>query len=156
MFEGNGNSDVMKASHKSRYRTVLKVKKIQERKAQGELRQLQAVHTKEVEVLNDIRDERQYALSDAVRAMKVKATEAQTSRAFILKLSRQMKEQEKKVEAVESQETEKRTELVERTKSKKMVEQLDEKLQAEEEKEIERKEQRLMDVLAQRIRSVKS
>jgi len=156
MYYSQENSEVMKVSQKSRFRTVLKVKKIQERKAQGELRELQTVHAQEEEVLNDIKDERQYALSDAVRTMKIKATEAQTNRAFILKLSRQIKEQEQKVQQVESQEEEKRSELLERTKSKKMVEQLDEKLQAEADKEMERKEQRLIDVLAQRIRSEKS
>jgi len=156
MYYSQENSEVMKVSQKSRFRTVLKVKKIQERKAQGELRELQTVHAQEEEVLNDIKDERQYALSDAVRTMKMKATEAQTNRAFILKLSRQIKEQEQKVQQVESQEEEKRSELLERTKSKKMVEQLDEKLQAEADKEMERKEQRLIDVLAQRIRSEKS
>jgi flagellar export protein FliJ len=153
MYFPEESNAVVKVSQKSRFRSVLKVKKLQERRAQGELHELQTVHAREEETLNDIKDERQYALSDAFRTMKMKATEAQTSRAFILRLSRQIKEQEKKVEQVGSQEEDKRTELVERTKSKKMVEQLDEKLQTEANKESERKEQRLIDVLAQRIRS---
>ncbi|HTY39069.1 MAG TPA: flagellar export protein FliJ [Bacteroidota bacterium] len=140
-------------STSSKFRTVLKVKKIQERKAQTELHQLEVSHAKEEAALTEIKETQKAALSDAVRSMKMKATEAQTSRAFIKQLSREIEDQKQKVDEIETQKTEKREELIERSKSTTIIEKLDKKLQAEENKESERKEQRLIDVLAQRIRS---
>ncbi len=149
----NDSRDYVQMSSTSKFRTVLKVKRIQEKKAQSELRQLEVVHAREEATLSEIKETQQTALSDAVRRMKMKATEAQTSRAFIKQLSREIEEQKQKVAAVESQKAEKREEVIERSKSTTIIEKLDKKLHAEEVKETERKEQRLIDVLAQRIRS---
>ena len=153
MFIINSHGEFTKAGANPKYQTVLRVRKIQERKAQGELRELQEVCAQEKETLADIKETQLSAVTDAVRSMKMKATEAQTSRAFILKLSRQLREQESKVKDVQSQEDEKRDELIGRTKSKEIVEKLDQQLQAEHAKELDRREQRLIDVLAQRIRT---
>lgn len=139
-------------SPNSKFRTVLKVKKIQERKAQKELHQLDAVHAREEATLAEIKETQKTALSDAVRSMKIKATEAQTSRAFIKHLSSKIDDQKKKVAEITAHKAEKREEVIERSKSTNMIEKLDQKMQAEEAKENERKEQRLIDVLAQRIR----
>ena len=145
--------DFVRVSASSKFKTVLKVKKIQERKAQSELHQLEVVHAQEEATLSEIKETQKTALSDAVRTMKMKATEAQTSRAFIKQLSREIDEQKQRVAQIQSQKAEKREELIERTKSTTMIEKLDKKMQVEEAKETERKEQRLIDVLAQRIRS---
>ena len=153
MFMVDKNSDFVRVSPSSKFRTVLKVKKIQERKTQAELHQLEVDHAREEATLVEIKDTQKAALSDAVRRMKMKATEAQTSRAFIKQLSSEIDEQKDKVADIQSLKTEKREELVDRTKSTNMIEKLDKKIQAEEAKEIERKEQRLIDVLAQRIRA---
>jgi flagellar export protein FliJ len=153
MFMVDKNSDFVKVSPSSKFRTVLKVKKIQERKTQAELHQLEVDHAREEATLDEIKDTQKAALSDAVRRMKMKATEAQTSRAFIKQLSSEIDEQKDKVADIQSLKTEKREELVDRTKSTNMIEKLDKRIQAEEAKEIERKEQRLIDVLAQRIRA---
>ena len=147
------SSDFVRVSSSSKFRTVLKVKKIQERQAQSELYQLEVVHAREEATLSEIKETQKTALSEAVRTMKMKATEAQTSRAFIKQLSREIDEQKKKVAQIQTQKAEKREELIERTKSTTMIEKLDKKMQVEEAKETERKEQRLIDVLAQRIRS---
>jgi flagellar export protein FliJ len=155
MYSFDTNRDLMKVTAHSKFRTVLKVKKIQERKSQTELHQIEVVHAREEATLADIKQTQQSALSDAVRSMKVKATDAQTSRAFIKKLSNEIEEQSQKVEKLVSMEQSKREELLERSKSKNMIEKLDQKLQTEEAKDNERKEQRLIDVLAQRMRSGK-
>jgi flagellar export protein FliJ len=147
------NSSFVNVSSSTKFRTVLKVKKIQERKAQSELHQLELVHAREEATLTEIKETQKTALSDAVRSMRMKATEAQTSRAFIKQLSREIEEQKKKVSEIQTQKSVKRDELIERSKSTTIIEKLDKKLQAEEVKESERKEQRLIDVLAQRIRS---
>ena len=156
MYPFDNSRDFMKVSARTKFSTVLKVKKIQERKSQTELRQLEVAHAREEETLADIKQTQQVALSDAVRSMKIKATDAQTNRAFIKKLSNEIDVQSKKVEKVVSLEQDKRGELIERTKSKSMIEKLDQRVQTEEAKEKDRKEQRLMDVLAQRLRSEKS
>jgi flagellar export protein FliJ len=155
MYPFDNSRDFMKVSARTKFSTVLKVKKIQERKSQTELRQLEVAHAREEATLADIKQTQQAALSDAVRSMKIKATDAQTNRAFIKKLSNEIDVQSKKVEKVVSLEQDKRGELIERTKSKSMIEKLDQRVQTEEAKEKDRKEQRLMDVLAQRLRSEK-
>ncbi|MCX6135330.1 MAG: flagellar export protein FliJ [Ignavibacteriales bacterium] len=153
MMTVDQNNTFATVSASSKFRTVLKVKKIQERKAQSELYQLELVHAREEATLTEIKETQKTALTDAVRNMKIKATEAQTSRAFIKQLSREIDEQKQKVAQVRAEKFEKREELVERSKSSNMIEKLDKKMQAEETKETERKEQRLIDVLAQRIRT---
>lgn len=156
MYFSDSGKDLMRVSNNSKFRTVLKVKRIQEKKSQAELHQLNVVHDKEKATLADIKQTKQTALSDAVRSMKIKATEAQTNRAFIRKLSNEIEDQSKKVDELESMKESKREELLERAKGTNMIEKLDEKLQNEVAKENERKEQRLIDVLAQRIRSDKA
>lgn len=156
MYFFDNSKDLMRVSHNVKFRTVLKVKRIQEKKSQTELHQIQVVHAREEATLADIKQTQQAALSDAVRSMKIKATEAQTNRAFIKKLSSEIEDQSKKVNDLESMKEIKREELLDRAKGKSMIEKLCEKLQNEEAKENERKEQRLIDVLAQRIRSDKA
>lgn len=151
MVDQSGN--FVNVSSSSKFRTVLRVKKIQERQAQSELHKLEIVHAQEEATLSEIKETQKTAVSEAVRNMKMKATEAQTSRAFIKQLSREIDDQKQKVSGIQTQKAEKREELIERTKSTTMIEKLDKKIQVEEAKEIERKEQRLIDVLAQRIRS---
>jgi flagellar export protein FliJ len=156
MYSFGNTKDLMRVSHNSKFSTVLKVKRIQEKKSQAELHDLQVTHAREEATLADIRETQKAALSDAVRSMKMKATDAQTSRAFIRKLSSEIEHQAQKVNDLESKKESKREELIARTKGKNMIEKLDEKIQIEETKENGRKEQRLIDVLAQRIRSDKS
>ena len=90
-------------------------------------------------------------MADAVRTSRARALELQTSRAFLRSLSTEIKQKEKKVGEIQGQEDDKRSELVVRTQSKQMVENLDQRRQSEIMKEAERKEQRLIDVLAQRV-----
>jgi flagellar export protein FliJ len=156
MFSFDNSRDLMRVSRNSKFSTVLKVKRIQEKKSQTELHQLQTAHAQEEAALADIKQTQRTALSDAVRSMKMKATEAQTNRAFIRKLSDEIQDQSKKVDDLESMKESKREELIARTKGKNMIEKLDDKLQIEKAKENDRKEQRLIDVLAQRIRTDRS
>jgi|WetSurMetagenome_2_1015567.scaffolds.fasta_scaffold149843_2 flagellar export protein FliJ len=153
MFSFDKSRDLMRVSHTSKFSTVLKVRRIQEKKSQTELHQLQIVHAQEEATLADIKQTQETALSDAVRSMRMKATDAQTSRAFIRKLSDEIQDQSKKVNQLESLKESKREELLARTQNKNMIEKLDDKLQSEQAKENDRKEQRLIDVLAQRIRT---
>lgn len=90
-------------------------------------------------------------MTEAVRISKSRALELQTSRAFLRTLSTEIRQKERKVDEIQGQANDKRSELVERTQAKQMVENLDQRRQAEFVKEADRKEQRLIDVLAQRV-----
>ena len=131
--------------------TVLKVKKFQEKKAHEELVHLLRSKDLEQAALSDLNDRRENAMTEAVRVSRSRALELQTSRAFLKTLSAEIRQKEKKVDEIQGQANNKRSELVERSQSKQMVENLDQRRQAEIAKETDRKEQRLIDVLAQRV-----
>ncbi|MBI3578978.1 MAG: flagellar FliJ family protein [Ignavibacteriales bacterium] len=137
---------------RSKFKTVLKVKSYLEKKAQGELHTIQEQHHQETEELNQLTEENESALGETIAVLKARATELQTSRAFLQNLSRQIERQKEKLEDIKLQEHSKREELTEKTQAKRMIEKLEEKREGEEAKENERKEQRLIDVLAHRIR----
>jgi flagellar export protein FliJ len=136
---------------RSRLHPVIKVKKFKEKKAHGELIQIRAVQEQENSTLRALHSEQSQAIGVAVRTTKARATDVQTSRAFIEKLSHDIRQQEKKVETIQLQENEKREELSRKSQSRKMVEKLEEKRREALAKEAERKEQRLIDVLAHRL-----
>ena len=103
--------------------------------------------------MTSLEDRQSTAMSDAVRKMKSKAVDLQTSQAFIQSLSRQIQRQEEKVHEIITQEEGKRGELLEKSQSKQMIEKIDQRRKDEQEKEQERKAQRVIDILAQRMKS---
>jgi flagellar export protein FliJ len=131
--------------------TVLKVKKYQEKKAHEELVHLLHSKDREQAALSELNDTRENAMTEAVRISKSRALELQTSRAFLRTLSTEIRQKERRVDEIQGQANDKRSELVERTQAKQMVENLDQRRHAEIVKEADRKEQRLIDVLAQRV-----
>jgi flagellar export protein FliJ len=135
----------------SKLQTVIRIKNLVLKKQQRELSEISSTHQKENETLDELEQTRHTAVRDTVKEVKTKAQDIQTSRAFIQSLSRQIKQQEQKVEEIGTQETHKREEIFETSQSKRMVEELDDRRTAEKEKEIEKKTQRLIDVLAQRL-----
>ena len=130
---------------------LLKVKTHLEKKAQQELAQIQQKKERENEVLGSLKETKETAMTEAVQHRKTRATEMQTSSAFINSLSHQIQQQAKKIDEIVTQEDGKRVELQEKSKSKKMMEKLGEKRQAEETKQADMKEQGMMDMLAQRL-----
>jgi flagellar export protein FliJ len=133
--------------------TVIRVKDFQVKKAQRELAVITINRAQEEGALTSLEERQSTAMSDAVRKMKTKAVDLQTSQAFIQSLSRQIQHQEEKVQEIITQEAGKRGELLERSQSKQMIEKIDQRRKGEQEKEQERKAQRVIDVLAQRMRS---
>jgi flagellar export protein FliJ len=133
--------------------TVIRVKDIQVKKAQRELAVITVNRVQEEGALTSLEERQSTAMSDAVRKMKTKAVDLQTSQAFIQSLSRQIERQVEKVQEIISQEEGKRGELLEKSQSKQMIEKIDQRRKEEEEKEQERKAQRVIDVLAQRMKS---
>jgi len=135
----------------SRLQTVIRVKDIQVKGAQRELAQIKVKKDLEQGTLDRLEDQKSSAMTDTANEMKSRARDLQTGRAFLQSLSRQIKDQEKTVQTVSDQEDSKRGELVEKTKSRKMIETIEEKRRNEQVKEDERKAQRVIDVLAQRM-----
>lgn len=134
----------------SRLEQVIKVKKLKENRAQTELTQIRSLREVENATLGALNKSKTSALDAAVRTMKARATDVQTSRAFIERLSRQILQQESRIEGIENREHEKREELIQKSQARKIVEKLDEKRKDILAKETERKEQRLLDVLSRR------
>lgn len=137
----------------SHLNTVIRVKDFQVKKAQRELAVIKIGRVQEEGTLTSLEERQSTAMSDAVRKMKTKVVDLQTSQAFIQSLSRQIQRQEEKVQEIITQEEGKRGELLEKSQSKQMIEKIDQRRKDEQEKEQERKAQRVIDVLAQRIKS---
>ena len=136
------------------FETVIRVKDFQVKKAQRELAVISVDRVRAEGTLTNLEEKQSTAMTDAVRTMKAKAVDLQTSQAFLQSLSRQIQKQVEKVEEVLTQEEGKRGELLEKSQSKQMVEKIDQRRKDEQEKELERKAQRVSDVLAQRMKSV--
>jgi flagellar export protein FliJ len=137
----------------SQLQTVIRVKGHQVKKAQRELADIR-VHREVAEgALNDLEEQQSTAMTEAVRRMKTKVADLQTSQAFIQSLGRRIKQQVERVQEIVDREEGKRGELVAREQSKQMIEKIDQKRRDEEEKELARKAQRVIDVLAQRAKS---
>jgi flagellar export protein FliJ len=135
------------------FETVIRVKDFQVKKAQRELAVISVDRVRAEGTLTNLEEKQSTAMTDAVRTMKTKAVDLQTSQAFLQSLSRQIQKQVQKVEEVLTQEEGKRGELLEKSQSKQMIEKIDQRRKDEQEKEIERKAQRVTDVLAQRMKS---
>ncbi len=132
--------------------TVLKVKVVQEKNAQRELAAIAQKREAEEKRLNQLEQTQNSAINQASDVTRSRAGDLQTSRAFIQSVNRQITQQGEKVEDVKTKETAKRDELVERSQSRQMVESLDAKRKEAAEKENDRKAQRVIDVLAQRMK----
>ena len=132
--------------------TVLKVKVVQEKNAQRELAAIAQKREAEEKRLDQLGQTQDSAITQASDITRSRAGDLQTSRAFIQSIHRQITQQGEKVDDVKNKETAKRDELVERSKSRQMVESLDTKRREAAEKESERKAQRVIDVLAQRMK----
>jgi flagellar export protein FliJ len=135
----------------SRFKTVLKVKHIQVKKAQRELAVITVERERAEGELSHLEDTRSDAISGAANKIKAQAADLQAGRAFIDRLSRQIRVQKRNVEEEKSRESRKREELVERSQSEEMIERLDRRVHDEVLKETEKKQQGLIDVVAQRV-----
>lgn len=138
----------------SRLHVVLKVKEHQEKKAHRELIQIRGTRENETAILDRLNEKEKSVVSDAIRTLRARATEMQTSRAFLQSLSRHIQQQKRKVDEMHSLENKKREELLEKSQAKQMIKKLQEKRETEAAREHERKEQRLIDILTQRLHTV--
>ncbi len=143
------------AKPKSRFSTVLRVKKHQEKLTQQQLLQIEQSHLQEKEMLDRLQQAREEAVQESYGTGKAKATDLQTHRAFIFSLTRQIHRQATKVHEMKEREEAKREELTQRMQARQMVEKLEEKSKEEALRESDRKEQSIMDELAHRTTKTK-
>ncbi len=134
----------------NRFQTVLRVKKHQEKLAQQQLMRIQDEHNREQEALQRFHADREDALNEKVRFGRARVTDLQTQRAFIFKLSRQIDHQSQKVDEIRRKEVEKLDELTRRAQSRQMVETIDQRRKDEVERQLDKKEQSLIDDMANR------
>ncbi len=134
-----------------RLSTILKVKENQKKTAQQELHSIKNEKKRQLEALDHLEETKEAAIGGLARNGILRATDVHVNRAYIQHLTQQLKIQMKKINSIETEEHDKREELLEKTKSKRIFEKLEEKRQAEVQQESQRKEQRLMDVLANRM-----
>jgi flagellar export protein FliJ len=133
--------------------TVIRVKGHLVKKAQRELAVIKIARQKEMGALETLEDRHCSAMTDAVRKVKTRAVDLQTSQAFLQSLSRQIERQEAKVREVTKKEEGKREELVGQSQSKTMIERIGQRRKDVDAKVQERKAQGVIDALAQRMRS---
>ncbi len=138
------------AKPSSRFETVVNVKKHQEKLTQQQLTQIQDAHQREQGVLSDLNARKEQAFASSPQMGKARATDLQAHRAFIFKLTRQISHQTQKVDEIRTKELEKRVELTGRVQSRQMVEKLDEKKKQEAARELDKREQNMIDELANR------
>lgn len=134
----------------SRYKTVVRVKQHQEKVTQQQLNQIEDTHVKEREALDRLHETRDEAVVGDLHVGKARATDLQTHRAFIFKLTRQIHQQSSRVNEIQIKADAKREELTERARARRIVEKLDERRIAEAIKELDRKEQEKTDEVANR------
>ena len=135
----------------SRFATVLKVKQIQVKKAQRELAVITGERERAEGELLQLEGTRTDAISRATTKIKGRAADMQAGRAFIDRLSRQIRVQKKNVEEEITRETRKREEVVERSQSEEMIERLDRRRREETQRDLDKKQQGVIDAVASRV-----
>jgi flagellar export protein FliJ len=136
--------------HKSKFSTVLRVKTHQQKVAQVELRRCKEYHEQESRALDRLCERREEAFDASRGIQRTRLEELQAGRAFISRLSKQIVQQERRVVEANKEEERKTQELLQRMQAKKIVEKVKERQDGEILKELERKDQKAMDVIAQR------
>lgn len=134
----------------SRFKTVVRVKKQQEKIAQQQLVQIEHAHLKEREALLRLHETREDAVDGSLRKGRTRATDLQMQRAFIVKLNGQIHQQSSKVNDILVKANAKREELTERARVRQIVEKLEERKSVEAAKTLDRKEQENIDEVANR------
>ena len=141
------------AKARSKIQTVLRVKKHQEKVAHQQLMQIKDEHQREQERLSHLHHAKDEAVKGVVRFGRAKATDVQTQRAFIIKLSKQITRQAHRVNEIQEKENEKLVELTKRAQSRQMVEKLDERQRKEIDRRVDKKEQETIDEVASRTKA---
>ncbi|HUI29752.1 MAG TPA: flagellar export protein FliJ [Candidatus Acidoferrales bacterium] len=139
------------ARFKFRLQSVIRVKEIQEKKIQRELAQVKKRILQEQENLETLEDERERLLSASPLNGKIKAADIVTHHDYIKKISEEIRFENARIDSLTEFETKKIDEVLEVKKDREAIEHLKEKRLEEARRELDRKEQVLIDAIAQRM-----
>ncbi len=136
----------------TKFSSLLKVRQHQEKQTQQELAVIRNKKESEERQLLQLHQTREEAFSGESLAEKATAKDLQNSRAFIKTLNKMIDKKSTEITEISASESTKIEELVDRTMKKKMAENLDSKQRDVIKKEQERKELKMIDILAQRLK----
>ncbi|MCL4510584.1 MAG: flagellar FliJ family protein [Bacteroidetes bacterium] len=136
-----------------RLQAVIKVKEIQEKKIQRELAQIKKRILQEQAHLEDLEGERERMVSSSPLNGKVRAADAAMHQDYIRKISDEIHFENARLENLAEFETKKIDEVLDVKKDKEAIEHLKEKRLEEYRRELDHKEQILLDAVAQRLGS---
>jgi len=139
------------ARFKFRLQSVIKVKEIQEKKIQREIAQVKRRILQEQENLENLEDERERVLSSSPLSGKIKAADIVVHQDYVNKISEQIRFENNKIENLNDYESKKIDEVLDVKKDREAIEHLREKRLEESKRDLERKEQVLIDAIAQRM-----
>ena len=139
------------AKSKFRLQSLIKVKEIQEKKVERELATIKNNILKEQARLDDLKHEHERLVSASPVEGKVRAADIALRQDYIQKISSQIHFENTRIVLLTQSENKKIDEVMEVKKDKEAIERLREKRFEEYKKDIEKKEQVLIDALAQRI-----
>ncbi len=136
-----------------RLQAVIKVKEIQEKKIQRELAQIKKRILQEQAHLEDLEGERERMVSSSPLNGKVRAADVAMHQDYIRKISNEIHFENARLENLAEFETKKIDEVLDVKKDKEAIEHLKEKRLEEYRRELDHKEQILLDAVAQRLGS---
>ncbi len=141
------------AKFKFRLQSVIKIKEIQEKKVERELAMIKKNILQGQARLEDLQGEHQKLVSSSPMEGKIKAADMVTHQDYLRKISDEIKFERVKLENLSRSEDKKRDEVLDAKKDKEAIEHLREKRLEEFKHDMDRKEQILLDAVAQRLSS---
>ena len=132
---------------------MIKVKELQEKKVQRELAVIKNKILQEQEHLDDLQIERERLISSSPLRGKVRAADIALQQDYIHRISSEIHFENAKIAVLTQSETRKIDEVLDVKKDREAIEHLREKRLDEYKRELDKKEQVLIDAVAQRLGS---
>lgn len=145
-------NNIMENNSQFRLQTVLTVREYQERRLQHDLFKVGQDKERESSVLTQLNDEIELAVFEDSTIIRARATELQTSKAFIDTLSTKINDQEQVIVDLQHKEESTRGELVSKRQSRHMLESLKKNHVEKVQKEEDLKLQKVIDEFGNRER----
>lgn len=139
------------AKFRFRLQPLIRVKELQEKKVERELAAIKSRILQEQAHLDDLRTEQDKLLSSTPMRGKVRAADMALHQDYIQKISTEIHFENSRIAVLTQNETKKIDEVLDVKKDREAIEHLKEKRLEEYRKELEKKEQVLIDAVAQRL-----
>ncbi len=138
---------------KFRLQSVIKVKEIQEKRVERELAMIKKKILLEQARIDDLRAEQDKLVSESPLQGKVKAADIAVHQVYLKKISDEIHFQNAKIAVLSQSESKKIDEVLDVKKDKEAIEHLRERQLEDYKREMDKKEQVLIDAVAQRLMS---